>query len=135
MKKKAVSRTKVLTPAESQRMKRLQAELDSEKDAIIAHRMALRAAHVALISALLADLRLAKEKQHESLNDRQTRTGIDRAQLSRLFSETGGTIPTIQTLERLASACGKRVVLSLTGCVSRDRRIVRAISKSSLRSR
>ena len=113
MKKKAVNRTKVLTPAESQRMKRLQAELDSEKDEIIANGKALLDAHDAMIAALLADLRLAKEKQHLSLNDLQTRTGIDRAQLSRLFSETGGTNPTIQTLERLASACGKWVVLSL----------------------
>jgi|GEM_PF-6565772 len=41
-------------------------------------------------------------------------TGIDRAQLSRLLSESGvvGNL-TIQTLERLAAACDKRVVLSL----------------------
>ncbi len=113
MKKKAVNKTKVLTPSESQRMKRLQAELDSERDEIVASGRALLDAQDAMIAALLADLRAAKERQHLSLNDLQTRTGIDRAQLSRLFSETGGTIPTIQTLERLASACGKRVVLSL----------------------
>ncbi len=111
--KQAIRKTKVLTPAESQRMKRLQAELDSEKDEIVASGRALLDAHDAMIAALLADLRLAKEKQHLSLNDLQTRTGIDRAQLSRLFSESVGTNPTIQTLERLASACGKRVVLSL----------------------
>ncbi len=113
MKKKAVHKTKVLTPTERDRMKRLQAELDSEKDEIIASGRALLDAHDAMIAALLADLRSAKEKQNLSLNDLQTRTGIDRAQLSRLFSESGGTNPTIQTLERLASACGKRVVLSL----------------------
>ncbi len=113
MNKKPVNKTKILTPSESQRMKRLQAELDSEKDEIIASGRALLDAHDAMIAALLADLRLAKERQNLSLNDLQTRTGIDRAQLSRLFSESVGTNPTIQTLERLASACGKRVVLSL----------------------
>ena len=113
MKKKAVNKKKVLTPAESQRMKRIQAELDSEQDEIIASGRTLLDSHDAMIAALLADLRLAKEKQHLSLNDLQTRTGIDRAQLSRLFSESVGTKPTMQTLERLASAFGKRLVLSL----------------------
>ena len=111
--KQAIRKTKVLTPAESQRMKRLQAELDSEKDEIVASGRALLDAHDAMIAALLADLRSAKEKQNLSLNDLQIRTGIDRAQLSRLFSESCSTNPTMQTLERLASACGKRVVLSL----------------------
>lgn len=113
MKKKAVHKTRILTPAESQRMKRLQAALDSEKDKIIASGRALLDAHDAMIAALLADLRSAKEQQNLSLNDLQARTGIDRAQLSRLFSESVGTNPTMQTLERLASACGKRLVLSL----------------------
>jgi DNA-binding phage protein len=39
---------------------------------------------------------------------------MDRAQLSRLFSESAAAAnPTIQTLERVAAAFGKRVVLSL----------------------
>jgi hypothetical protein len=74
MKKKAVNKKKVLTPAESQRMKRIQAELDSEQDEIIARGRTLLDSHDAMIAALLADLRLAKEKQHLSLNDLQTRT-------------------------------------------------------------
>jgi AraC-like DNA-binding protein len=113
MKKRAIHKSKVLTAAESQRMKRLQAELDSEKYEIIASGRALLDAHDAMIAALLADLRTAKEEQNLSLNDLQKRTGIDRAQLSRLFNESVGTNPTMQTLERLASACGKRLVLSL----------------------
>ena len=113
MKKKAIHKTKVLTPAESQRMKRLQAELDLEKDEIISNARKQLDAHDAMIAKLLTELRTAKEHQNLSLNDLQTRTGIDRAQLSRLFSESAATNPTMQTLERLASACGKRVVLSL----------------------
>ena len=111
--KKAIRKTKVLTSAESVRMKRLQAELDAEKDEIVSSGRALLDAHDAMIAKLLDDLRRAKEQLNLSLNDLQTRTGIDRAQLSRLFSESAGTNPTMQTLERLASACGKRVVLSL----------------------
>jgi len=112
--KKAIHKTKVLTPAESRRMKSLQAQLDSEKDEIVAAGRELLSAHDAMIAAVLSDLRLAKETQQLSLNDLQTRTGMDRAQVSRLFSESAATAnPTIQTLERVAAAFGKRVVLSL----------------------
>jgi len=53
-----------------------------------------------------------------SLADLQTRTGIDRARLSRLLSESGVVgNPTVRTLERLAAALGKRVVLSLQDAV------------------
>ncbi|MBC7967233.1 MAG: helix-turn-helix transcriptional regulator [Fuerstia sp.] len=113
MKKKAIHKTKVFTPTEGQRMQRLQAELDLGKDEIIANARKQLDAHDAMISKLLTDLRTAKEQQNLSLNDLQTRSGIDRAQLSRLFSQSAGTNPTLQTLERLAAACGKRVVLSL----------------------
>lgn len=112
--KKAIHKTKVLTPAESRRMKSLQIELDSEREEIVAVGRELLDAHDAMIAAVLADLRSEKESQQLSLNDLQARTGMDRAQLSRLFSETGAMAnPTIQTLERVAAAFGKRVVLTL----------------------
>jgi hypothetical protein len=112
--KKAIQKTKVLTPAESQRMKSLQAQLDAEKDDITTTGRESLNAHDAMIAAVMADLRTAKQKQKLSLNDLQVRTGMDRAQLSRLFNESAPTAnPTIQTLERLASAFGKRVVVSL----------------------
>ena len=114
MKKKAIHKIKVLTPTENLRMKRLQDELDLEKDEIIASARKQLDAHDAMIGAIVADLRAAREEQNLSLNDLQERTGIDRAHLSRLLSESGGPgNPTMQTLERLAAACGKRVVLSL----------------------
>lgn len=104
----------MLTPAESRRMKSMQARLDSEKDEIVAAGRELLNAHESMIASVLADLRSAKQKQNLSLNDLQSLTGMDRAQLSRIFSESGTTAnPTIQTLERLASALGKKVVLSL----------------------
>ncbi len=112
--KKAIHKLKVLTPAESRRMRSLQAKLDTEKDEIVASGRELLDAHETMIAAVLADLRLAKDTQQLSLNDLQARTGMDRAQLSRLFSESASTAnPTIQTLERVAAAFGKRVVLSL----------------------
>jgi DNA-binding phage protein len=112
--KKAVHKTKGLTAAESRRMKSLQAQLEAEKEDIVAYGRELLDAHQSMISTILADLRLAKETQQLSLNDLQNRTGMDRAQLSRLFSESAAAAnPTIQTLERVAAAFGKRVVLSL----------------------
>ena len=112
--KNAIHKTKVLTPAEKRRMKSLQAQLDAEKDEIIASGRELLNAHDSMIAAVLSDLRSQKEAQQLSLNDLQARTGMDRVQLSRLFSESGVTAnPTIQTLERVAAAFGKRVVLTL----------------------
>ncbi len=95
-------------------MKSRQALLDAERDEIAARGRRLLDEHEAMISAVLADLRQAKEEQQLSLNDLQARTGMDRAQLSRLFSESAvSSNPTIQTLERVAAAFGKRVVMSL----------------------
>ncbi len=115
---KAIHKTKILTPAESQRMKSLQAQLDAEQAEITARGRQILDAHDAAIAELLASLRAARSELGLSLADLQTRTGIDRAQLSRLLNESGVVgNPTIQTLERLAAALGKRVVLSLQDAV------------------
>lgn len=116
--RKAIHKTKILTPAESQRMKALQAQLDAEKAEIVARGRQILDAHDAAIAELLASLRAARNELGLSLADLQIRTGIDRAQLSRLLSESGVVgNPTVQTLERLAAAFGKRVVLSLQDAV------------------
>ena len=116
--RKAVHKTKTLTPAESRRMKSLQAQLDAEQADIKDRGRQILDAHDAVVAELLASLRAVRKELGLSLTDLQTRTGIDRAQLSRLLSESGGVgNPTIQTLERLADACGKRVVLSLQDAV------------------
>ena len=87
--RKAIHKTKILTPVESQRMKSLQAQLDTEKTEIVARGRQILDAHDAAIAELLASLRAARSELGLSLADLQTRTGIDRAQLSRLLSESG----------------------------------------------
>ena len=72
MKKKAVHKTKVLTPTERDRMKRLQAELDSEKDEIIASGRALLDAHDAMNCRVAGGSAICKGKakpQPERLAD------------------------------------------------------------------
>ena len=116
--RKAVHKTKTLTPVESRRMKSLQAQLDAEQGDIKDRGRQILDAHDAAIAELLASLRAARSGLGLSLADLQTRTGIDRAQLSRLLRESGVVgNPTVQTLERLATALGKRVVLSLQDAV------------------
>ena len=92
--------------------------LVAEQDDIKARGREILDAHDAAIAELLSDLRAALNEQGLSLADLQTRTGIDRAQLSRLLNESGVVgNPTVQSLERLATALGKRVVLSLQDAV------------------
>jgi DNA-binding XRE family transcriptional regulator len=64
------------------------------------------------VGVFLHDLRKAREDAGLSLSDVETRTGIDKATLSRL--ETGKqTNPTVDTLVRYAAAVGKQLVLTL----------------------
>jgi DNA-binding Xre family transcriptional regulator len=69
------------------------------------------------IGVFFHDLRKAREDAGLSLTDVETRTGIDKATLSRL--ETGKQPnPTVDTLVRYAAAVGKQVVLSLQDAAS-----------------
>jgi DNA-binding Xre family transcriptional regulator len=64
------------------------------------------------VGMFLHDLRKAREDAGMSLTDVETRTGIDKATLSRL--ETGKQPnPTVDTLVRYAAAVGKQLVLTL----------------------
>lgn len=64
------------------------------------------------VGVFLQALRKAREDAGLSLTDVETRTGIDKATLSRL--ETGKQPnPTVDTLVRYAAAVGKQVVLTL----------------------
>jgi DNA-binding XRE family transcriptional regulator len=64
------------------------------------------------VGVFLHALRKAREDAGLSLTDVETRTGIDKATLSRL--ETGKQPnPTVDTLVRYAAAVGKQVVLTL----------------------
>jgi DNA-binding phage protein len=64
------------------------------------------------IRQVIAALRAERERQGLSLADLNERTGIDRAALSRLENNEEGN-PTINTLERYASAIGKQMIVLL----------------------
>ena len=65
---------------------------------------------------VLTALRTERERQGLSLADIYERTGIDRAALSRLENNENAN-PTLNTLERYASAFGKQLVVLFSGSV------------------
>jgi ribosome-binding protein aMBF1 (putative translation factor) len=112
--KNAESKMKTLTPAEDKRMKQLQDELELEKDEIIAMGRSFKAEHDAMLAEVMDGIREAKERDGLSLADLQQRTGIDKAQLSRLLNGDEKLInPSLSTLERVAAAVGRRLKLVL----------------------
>ena len=62
---------------------------------------------------LAAALRKAREDSGLTLEELQEKTGIGKSQLSRLLS-SGGKNPTLNTLHRIAGACGRKLVVTLT---------------------
>ncbi len=64
-------------------------------------------------ATLAAALRRAREESGMTLDELEKQTGIGKSQLSRLLS-TGGKNPTLNTLQRIASACGRKLVVLLT---------------------
>lgn len=111
---KVVRKIRTLTPEESRQMKAMQRQLDEEKDEIIAMGRQFKAEHEAMLDEVICGLREVKEQDGLSLADLQKRTGIDRAQLSRLLSgETKLINPSLSTLVRIASGLGRRLKLTL----------------------
>jgi predicted transcriptional regulator len=103
-----------LTPEEQQRWNRANAEVERDKEDILAKARRVKAArnrvNVAVREAMKA-LKLERQAQGLSLSDVEKRTGIGRAALSRLENETELN-PTVVTLTRYAEALGKEVVLN-----------------------
>ena len=103
-----------LTPEEQQRWKRANAEVESEKEEILAKARRIKAArnkvNVVVREAMKA-LKRERQAQGLSLSDVEKRTGIGRAALSRLENETELN-PTVVTLTRYAEALGKEVVVN-----------------------
>jgi len=103
-----------LTPEEQQRWNRANAEVESEKEEILAKARRIKTArnrvNVAVREAMKA-LKRERQAQGLSLSDVEKRTGIGRAALSRLENETELN-PTVVTLTRYAEALGKEVVLN-----------------------
>lgn len=104
---------KTLTSAERRRYAAAAEQVDrEEKQNILATGREVFAEHERLL--LVVDLlRQERQRQGLSLTELADRTGIDEANLARL--EHGGDLnPTIATLERIAAALGKDVLITLS---------------------
>jgi DNA-binding Xre family transcriptional regulator len=104
-----------LTAAEKTRLTKA---IDEEQKAIPANReqgRRLRAEHEKAVSAAKEVLNLLlamKERQHVSLAELETRTGITRGNLSRLWNNAEPNV-TLETVERIAAALRCRVKIEL----------------------
>lgn len=102
-----ISRGRKLTPEEAAHYCQLREEIEREKPAIL--EQLKKSTPVGL---LIVELRNARMQAGLSLNDIGERTGLDRSYLSRL--ETGvRENPSLETLNRIAHAVGKRVEVRL----------------------
>ncbi len=103
------------SPEERLRWQRAKAEVEGEKEEVLAMGRRIKAAHnrgkVAVRDALNI-LKAERQAQGLSLSDVEERTGIGRAALSRLENEAEAN-PTVVTLTRYAEALGKKLVVSL----------------------
>jgi predicted transcriptional regulator len=114
VKRQAKRLRRELTPEEQQRWQRAREEAEGEKEEILAKGRRIKAAHNRVKVAVRDALKILKAERHAqglSLSDVEKRTGIGRAALSRLESETEPN-PTVVTLTRYAEALGKRLVVS-----------------------
>lgn len=117
MKKTTARKIPKLTSAIRDRMRKAIAE-EEQPHVIAATRQQAREAisrqqaDEVQIADLVAVIAAERERQHLSLENLKLRTGIDRANLSRLFRGEGS--PNLDTLKKLAAAVGKRLVVTLT---------------------
>jgi DNA-binding XRE family transcriptional regulator len=103
------------TPEQSARWKKALAETEAEKDEILKLARQYKAQDNATRAELARTAELLKserESQGLSLADMQDRTGISRAALCRLENLVDAN-PTIATLNRIAEALGKQLVVGL----------------------
>ena len=97
-----------MTPEQRERWRRQVEAIEQEKPELT--RLALdRKAEVDTLQVVAADLQSARKAAGITLEALQLATGIDRAQLSRLLQSKGN--PTLATLQRVAEACGRRIVI------------------------
>jgi DNA-binding phage protein len=116
MKRIAKKSPRKLTPEENERLRQLREQIDrEERGEIIAKGKLLfkqrRAAEVELSRAAEL-LQAERQSQGLSLSKLQERTGIGRAALCRLENLVDAN-PTIDTLNRIAEALGKQLVIGL----------------------
>lgn len=105
-----------ITPEENERLRQLREQIDrEERDEIIAKGKMLfkqRRAAEAELSRAAELLQAERQSQGLSLSELQERTGIGRAALCRLENLVDAN-PTIDTLNRIAEALGKQLVIGL----------------------
>jgi DNA-binding XRE family transcriptional regulator len=119
---KQVTRDRNLTPEEAEKYRRIRAEIESEKPAIIAKaRQARRNARRRQLADIMQQLNAAREAMELSLADVYQRTGIDRAALSKLENVTNEN-PTLETLLRYAEVVGKRLEIHVVDKPGRERK-------------
>jgi hypothetical protein len=106
---------RTLSAAERDRLRKVRAEVEQEKDEILALGRRLKREHDAALAELrdaLGVLKEARTEQGLSLAEGRDRSGIGRGALCRLENEIEPN-PTVATLMRYAHALGKRIVIKL----------------------
>jgi DNA-binding phage protein len=115
VKREARRSDRKLTTSELEEIRRVRAKIEEEAPEIIAKGRALKRARQAIVAQLqeaFAMLRKEREAKGMSLAELRDLTGIDRSALSRLENSPEAN-PTITTLNRVADALGKRIVIQL----------------------
>ena len=113
MSNRQIKRTPMrVTPEKLAELRRVRELVEGERDEIIAKGRKYKLQHKAVLSEAAKVLKAEREARGWSLADLESRTGIDRATLSRFETGVCGN-PTVATLNRYASALGKQLVVSL----------------------
>jgi DNA-binding phage protein len=100
-----------MTPEQQERWERDVAAIEEEKPELIGWAKDVFAEKRAVAFEVTQLLQSAREASGMTLDELQELTGINKAQLSKLLSADGN--PTLYTLHRVASALGKRLVVTL----------------------
>jgi len=103
--------TRKLTDAETARLNRALKTVDEEIEKLLPGARKRMAASAALRDACRL-LKSERQAQGLTLSDVSERTGISRTEISRLETATNRN-PTINSLQRVASALGKELIVSL----------------------
>lgn len=114
--KKAVSVDHPLTEAQIQRMADVRAHAEAHQEEIVARGREIMRQHRAATAALRETFELLKHErqaQGVTLQELEDRTGIGRGAISRLENDPAAN-PTVHTLQRIAAALGKSIVVQLT---------------------
>lgn len=110
---KQITRNRKLTPEEAAKYRKIREEVESEKPEIIAKAQRARSeARRGQLTAIMQELKTAREAKGLSLADIYERTGIDRSAISKLENVTNEN-PTIDTLLRYAEVVGKRLQIQV----------------------